>query len=152
MTDKLIHAFTDPGSNFPPFVNVTRLADGSVRVIVRGAKPEDSVTQPYADMVLSEADWRSLAWSIFAETNDREVADGRPSASRIGDAQINHMVDRFLSWKLPELFRPDGGISFEPIGNKGTEHEYKREPTGTNLLDATQARKMVLHMIEDMPK
>ncbi len=24
--------------------------------------------------------------------------------------QIKHMTDRFLGWKLPETFSPDGGI------------------------------------------
>lgn len=68
------------------------------------------------------------------------------------DAQIKHMVDRFLSWKLPEHFRPDAGISFEPIASKGTPYEFRRTPSGTNLFNAQQAKAMVLHMIEDMPK
>lgn len=65
--------------------------------------------------------------------------------------QIKHMVDRFLNWKLPEHFNPDGGVSFEPFGNAGTPHQYERQPFGTNLLDATQADAMVRHMIEGMP-
>lgn len=69
----------------------------------------------------------------------------------MNDAQIKHMVDRFLNWRLPENFSPDGGISFEPLGNKGTPHEYTREPSGTNLLDAAQAEAMVRHMTEGMP-
>ncbi len=32
--------------------------------------------------------------------------------------QIKHMVNRFLGWKLPEHFKPDAGISFEPEFNK----------------------------------
>lgn len=34
---------------------------------------------------------------------------------------VAHMVDRFLSWKLPKNFNPDGGIEFHPLANKGTE-------------------------------
>lgn len=64
------------------------------------------------------------------------------------DDQIKHMAERFLSWKLPENFNPDGGISFDPISSQGTPHEYRREPVGTNLLDYTQAEAMVRHMIE----
>ena len=67
------------------------------------------------------------------------------------DEQIKHMVDRFLAWRLPDDFHPDNGISFEPIGNAGTPHEYKREPVGTNLLTATQAEAMVRHIIEGLP-
>ncbi len=65
--------------------------------------------------------------------------------------QIKHMVDRFLSWRLPETFNPDGGISFKKNFNEHTAHPMKHEPTGTNLLDATQAEAMVRHMVEGMP-
>lgn len=68
------------------------------------------------------------------------------------EAQIKHMVDRFLMWKLPEHFRPDGGIIFDARANKGTQHEFIRQPpVGTNLFDAQQAKAMVLHMLAEMP-
>lgn len=67
------------------------------------------------------------------------------------EAKIKHMVDRFLSWKLPANFSPDNGISFEPLSSKGTPFESNREPSGTNLFDATQAAAMVRHMLEGMP-
>jgi hypothetical protein len=66
--------------------------------------------------------------------------------------QIKHMVDRFLSWKLPENFRPDAGISFKATFNEHTAHPMRHEPSGTNLFDATQAEEMVRHMIDGMPK
>lgn len=58
--------------------------------------------------------------------------------------QIKHMVNRFLSWKLPLDFRPDAGISYTPLS-------YKMPPSGTNLFDAAQADAMVRYMIEGMP-
>jgi len=62
---------------------------------------------------------------------------------------IKHMVERFLAWKLPENFNPDGGISFTPVVNAHRpEWTYKNEPSGTNLLDYTQAEQMVRHMLE----
>lgn len=64
------------------------------------------------------------------------------------EAQIKHMVARFLGWKLPKNFNPDDGISFDPIMNKGNAFESRREPSGTNLFDATQAETMVRYMIE----
>lgn len=67
------------------------------------------------------------------------------------EAQIKHMTARFLSWRLPDDFQPDGGISFEPFGNVGTAMEYRREPVGTNLFGAVQAEDMVRHMLEDLP-
>jgi len=67
------------------------------------------------------------------------------------DAQIKHMVDRFLGWKLPADFRPDGGIEFTPDFNVFSAHPQKREPSGTNLFDARQADAMVRYMVEGMP-
>jgi hypothetical protein len=70
------------------------------------------------------------------------------------DAQIKHMVDRFLGWKLPESFSPDAGISFarhtKPSSGNGVPEFYPM-PSGTNLFDATQAETMVRYMIEGMP-
>lgn len=62
--------------------------------------------------------------------------------------QIKHMVNRFLMWKLPEHFRPDCGIIYTPIR---IADGRLLEPSGTNLLDATQAEAMVRHMIEGLP-
>ncbi len=70
----------------------------------------------------------------------------------MNDAQVKHMVNRFLMWKLPEHFRPDGGIAFEPTYQGVGGVEYKREPLGTNLLTATQAKAMVLHMLDGLPE
>lgn len=66
------------------------------------------------------------------------------------DEQINKMADRFCGWKIPEGFHPDGGISFDPISSKGTPHEFKREPTGTNIFSHSQAIDMIRFMIEGL--
>lgn len=69
-----------------------------------------------------------------------------------GEEAINQMVNRFLGWKLPENFMPDGSISFEPELNK----EYlakqgkppmRNEPSGTNLFDAIQAKEMIRYIL-----
>ena len=67
------------------------------------------------------------------------------------DAQIKHMAERFLAWKLPENFDPDAGISFKPEFNEHTAYPGRHEPTGTNLFTYTQAEVMIRHMIEGMP-
>ena len=59
--------------------------------------------------------------------------------------QIEHMVNRFLSWKLPQPFRPDNGISYA-----GKSHPNHPDPTGTNLFSATEAEAMVRHMVEGL--
>jgi hypothetical protein len=60
------------------------------------------------------------------------------------------MVNRFLGWTLPDNFNPDGGVAFVKIENPETLHEYRYQPSGTNLLDATQAEAMVRYMLEDL--
>lgn len=65
--------------------------------------------------------------------------------------QINKMVDRFLTWQLPEDFRPDAGISFKADFNEHTAHPMKHKPTGTNLFTAAQATEMVRHMVAAEP-
>jgi hypothetical protein len=67
------------------------------------------------------------------------------------EEQIKHMAQRFLCWKLPEPFRPDAGISFDPVFNKGTPYEGRHQPTGTNLFGFNEAMSMVRNMIEDLP-
>jgi hypothetical protein len=70
---------------------------------------------------------------------------------KLTDAQVKHMVDRFLCWKLPENFSPDGGIQFDADGAKKLNPINARyEPSGTNLFDATQADAMVRHMLDGM--
>lgn len=65
----------------------------------------------------------------------------------MNDAQITHMLDRFLAWRLPKDFRPDNGISYK---RPNYSPDVDATPTGTNLFDAEQARTMIRHMVEGM--
>lgn len=58
---------------------------------------------------------------------------------------LSDIVNRFLSWRLPDDFTPDCGIEFKPI-----QHPSNPWPIGTNLLNAEQAEKMLLHVLEDV--
>jgi hypothetical protein len=75
---------------------------------------------------------------------------------KMTDEQIKHMVYRFLCWRLPDDFMPDGGILFQPEYNveynaaRG-QPPSRREPVGTNLFTAPQAEAMVRYMVEGMP-
>ena len=60
---------------------------------------------------------------------------------RLPDDRIDDMVNRFLSWKLPNDFNPDCGIEFTPLDS---EHCW---PVGTNLFTADQAKEMIKHVI-----
>lgn len=73
------------------------------------------------------------------------------SSERLTDAQVKHMVDRFLCWRLPENFHPDNGISFKPTFNDHLPTPTRCNPVGTNLLGAGQATEMVRHMVEGLP-
>jgi hypothetical protein len=53
------------------------------------------------------------------------------------------MVNRFLFWKLPASFNPDGGVKFTPYGDPKSSFW----PVGTNLLNAEEARKMIGHIL-----
>lgn len=55
------------------------------------------------------------------------------------------MVQRFLGWRLPQDFRPDAGIRFDPPEGVTTM------PIGTNLLTATQAREMLEYILAYVP-
>lgn len=70
----------------------------------------------------------------------------------MNEAQVKHMVNRFLAWRLPDNFAPDAGISFKRTYNEHTPWPGKHEPIGTNLLDAAQAAAMVRHLIEGLPR
>lgn len=63
------------------------------------------------------------------------------------DDLIRSMVDRFLCWKLPKDFSPDGGIRFEDKFNENRAFPMRNGPTGTNLFNARQAEEMVRHML-----
>ena len=63
------------------------------------------------------------------------------------EATIKKMTERFLAWELPVDFSPDAGISFKPDFNEHTDYPMRHKPTGTNLLNYTQAKQMVLHII-----
>ena len=65
----------------------------------------------------------------------------------------DEMVSRFLSWKLPADFAPDGGVTFARefhmnglLVNRATlpPHFWT---VGTNILTAPQARAMLEHVL-----
>lgn len=62
--------------------------------------------------------------------------------------QVEYLVQRFLSWRLPENFHPDNGISAQ---RPNYAPNVAWEPTGTNLFDYEQAKAMVHHMAEGLP-
>lgn len=71
---------------------------------------------------------------------------------------VDAMVSRFLCWKLPKDFAPDGRIKFDREflvfdGFDGAKTADISEmpahfwPTGTNLFTAEQAKAMIEHLL-----
>lgn len=65
---------------------------------------------------------------------------------------IQSAVSRFLGWKLPTDFAPDGGITFKRHANKECciEFQYTHEPVGTNLFNDPQAKAMLMHVAKPL--
>lgn len=66
------------------------------------------------------------------------------------DDVIEQAVNRFLSWKLPKDFHPDGGVAFIPT--KGRGYDSPHWPIGTNLFNAEQAREMLRYVLAAAPE
>lgn len=85
-----------------------------------------------------------LAWAFHMGGGPYVDLSVFPSTSlpRVREPDIEAMVSRFLSWKLPDDFYPDGGVSFKALPIP--PHTW---PTGTNLLHAGQAEQMVRYIL-----
>lgn len=65
-----------------------------------------------------------------------ELKSLTPATTNISqEIDINQLVNRFLSWQLPQTFAPDCGISFKQV----CEGSW---PMGTNLFHAGEAKAM----------
>lgn len=86
-------------------------------------------------------------------------ADG---VATVESRSVDALVQRFLGWKLPADFAPDGGVTFErsynvPGDGGGVVTKQRlpddpgRWPIGTNILNAEQARAMIMHLLAGEP-
>lgn len=89
-------------------------------------------------------------WVSPAEEAAKEEANERAELARLqkkyGVDVTDLMVSRFLGWRLPDSFNPDGGIKFTPPGLDGCGY-IQNWPSGTNLLTAEEARAMLRHVL-----
>ena len=70
----------------------------------------------------------------------------RTKSAGVDEDVVKHMVSRFLGWKLPKDFNPDGGVRFHPWYSDS----MRNEPSGTNLFTSQQAEAMVRYMLEGL--
>lgn len=111
--------------------------DGPLKGWAPAEDPAEIVTD-LMNMLHDATTGRAEAEKLLSEAQDSMQRD---------DDGVKVMVDRFLRWKLPTDFNPDGGIGFTPGYENGTPEGGKFEPTGTNLFDARQATEMVRAML-----
>jgi hypothetical protein len=111
----------------------------------------DGLIQWHVDQIIAPGD-------ANAQTADalRELARARaaPASAKGKAMDMDAITSRFLQWKLPENFNPDGGITFERDYNQNTPWPAKHEPVGTNLFTFEQAKAMfeyVLAGVEPAP-
>ncbi len=122
------------------------------------AQPAPSFADAYQGAMEEVAIWKKRALEA-EELNRKFVAEingpvymGEPAqpAPSVPDDVIEQAVNRFLSWKLPKDFHPDGGMVFIPT--KGRGYDSPHWPIGTNLLNAQQAREMLRHVLAAAPE
>lgn len=151
---KWAHAFNerfpsvDVDDAFGWFANAIEHS-GDVR---RGRLIQDAeaFTDHVEDLMWQRRFFRDVA-SGEGGRNRSEHPDTLVTTAGTAPGLVEHMVNRFLAWKLPEDFRPDGGIQFDPDGVTKLDPRNRRyEPNGTNLLDARQAKAMVRYMLEGL--
>lgn len=129
MTDrKNLFAYTELPSEpnvFVGYLSLNREPDGRVTLTVRerGDGNKHATIELPAEQVAKMAVDLGVAADILATEQ----------------AFVDHMVNRFLGWKLPDNFSPDGGVTFN--------RPAMGWPTGTNLLNALQARDMLQYLL-----
>lgn len=72
------------------------------------------------------------------------LVPGAPAESVPASVVTDEMVNRFLAWKLPDDFNPDGHIVLE----SSSHFLGATWPIGTNLFSARQARAMLEHILQ----
>lgn len=65
----------------------------------------------------------------------------QPEPAFGSDEHIKQVVDRFLSWPLPQTFSPDCGIIFQKVNAPNSW------PIGTNLFTAVEAEAMLRYLL-----
>lgn len=115
------------GIQYVGYLSLNRETDGRVTLCVRS--PGDAVQSTSGTISLSPELLESFAVAILSHLH------GEP----LPEAVTDDMVGRFLGWPLPENFSPDGGVTFQApaVG----------WPSGTNLLNALQAKEMLRHVL-----
>lgn len=80
-------------------------------------------------------------WPLFGFLlSERRHQSGLPSVNGV---ELDEMTNRFLAWKLPADFAPDGGVA--------RTESFSEHTSGTNVLNYDQAREMLRHVVSECP-
>lgn len=78
---ELIIAQTKLDPVYPGYINVTRLDNGGVGILMRG-DPKSPANHPEpgetVSLSMSESEWHAIVFALAAEVSDRERKLGRP--------------------------------------------------------------------------
>ena len=89
--------------------------------------------------------YRGENWVNLETWNEWKMRDIEGASMKKESAQVTEeIVNRFLCWRLPASFNPDGGVSFDKKNRDPNTHHW---PVGTNLFSADQARQMLAHIL-----
>lgn len=111
------------------------------RLVALGAEDALEKMTAQRDALVEELGKMLSAFNIMESSEERDVWESAHSVWFMmkGDTNsIDALVNRFLSWKLPESVRVDR-IAYEPAGH------FDRY--GTNLLSASEAKQMIEHLL-----
>lgn len=154
--DASVHAMGRQGWEM---VSVVRVEEGTANLMIYFKRPlrqRSNLRRPFPQSWKGDSPIETSAGGSAGGPRDYSGEPAVPD-ERLTAEQIKYMVDRFLTWRLPESFNPDGGISFRRVSKDsvsvpvGVNH-HRYEPVGTNLLSAAEATEMVRHMIHSMPR
>ncbi len=106
-------------------------------------KPEpEALVEVWANVYPTKAVTTHLSPDLAVKCSNRCASRIAVHLREVREPDIKTMVSRFLAWKLPDDFYPDGGVTFKPLPIP--PHTW---PTGTNLLHAGQAEQMIRHIL-----
>lgn len=100
----------------------------------------DLVTCPDCGEIYDEWDTMCEECPGCGEACPKDRDTVMPQDKSVEEQIIKDAVTRFLGWKLPATFSPDGGISYDP---------NVCETVGTHLFTAQEATEMVRYILRD---
>lgn len=114
--------------------------DNGKRVVLKRLYEGHSYDFTTADETYYKA-WRIKQWMQFPDSEFLPLnSPTTPTPPSAEQPNIDAMVSRFLSWKLPERTRNRFGLSRTP------------DAIGTHMLDATEAKEMLEHVLGSAKK